>query len=145
MILDSLQQFSSAQAITTTANGSLDLDMGAARDLGLGQVMALLIVVTTTFTAGGAATLTPSLVADTASGFGSATTVWTGSTFALASLTAGILVAQPLPAIGKKQYLRTTYTVATGPMTAGAVSAWIAPWMALQQWLSYAKNFTVTG
>jgi hypothetical protein len=116
---------SDAQAITTTANSTNTHD-NKGTDLGRGSPTELEFVVTETFTAAGAATLTVTVTTDDNTSFSSATTLWTSSALALATLVAGYRFYVPLPP-GVERYVRCTYTVATGPMTAGKITAHLGP------------------
>lgn len=127
-ILDKYLQYSDKQAITATAVSTNVVDAGATknpaigRDLGAGNPLYLFLNVSATFTAAGAATLQATLQ-DSAD---NATFVDVASLgpFSLAQLTAGkgFWVGFPIPT---RRYTRVNYTVATGPMTAGVVSAHI--------------------
>lgn len=115
--------------IPTSANG------GGARDIGIGDdpAMKLLVLVTTTFTSGGAGTLAVSLqgAIDNGSGAPAAySTWWTSPVYALATLNAGsqlmnMDMPRPPDGIAVPRYLRLSYAVAAATMTAGNVSAFI--------------------
>lgn len=150
MILDAFQQFDSAvslaiaagtqastnvldygitSGIPTSANG------GGARDMGIGDdpALKLLVQVTTTFTSGGAGTLSVAVqgAPDNGSGApGSYTTWWTSPTYALATLVAGERLLdmdfpRPPAGVAVPRYVRLLYTVATATMTAGAVTSYV--------------------
>lgn len=127
-ILDKFLQYSDKQAITATAVSTNVVDAGATknvaigRDLGAGTPLYLFINVSQTFTAAGAATLTATLQ-DSADNATFADVASLGP-FSLAQLVAGkgFNVGLPIPT---RRYTRVNYTVATGPMTAGIVSAHI--------------------
>jgi hypothetical protein len=128
MILDAQAVPSDAQAITVTANSTNVYDLMAARDLGPGADVWLTLIVNTAFTASGSATLTIALVAaDDAALSTNATTLWTTAAIGKATLVAGYKLAvevPPNPVYPKGQrYLGIVYTVATGPMTAGKITA----------------------
>jgi hypothetical protein len=128
MILDAQAVLSDAQAITATANSTNVYDLGVARDTAPGFELDLTVLVNQAFTASGAGTLTVALVAADDTGLSTnATTLWTTAAIGKATLTAGyrLAVAVPRnPAFAKGQrYLGLIYTVATGPMTAGKVTA----------------------
>jgi len=125
MILDKSNLFSEDQAITVTANSTNVIDLGSADDMGPGTVKEIWIQATEAFTADGAATLTVSLTTDDSAAMSSATTLYTSAAIGKASLVAGYKIPiRGLPT-GAERYLRLTYTVATGPMTAGKISAGI--------------------
>lgn len=127
-ILDKFLQYSDKQAITVTAVSTNVVDAGATknaaigRDLGAGTPLYLFVNVSQTFTAAGAATLTATLQ-DSADNATFADVASVGP-LSLAQLTAGkgFNVGFPVPT---RRYTRVNYTVATGPMTAGIVSAHI--------------------
>lgn len=127
-ILDKFLQYSDKQAVTVTAVSTNVVDAGATknaaigRDLGAGTPLYLFLNVSQTFTAGGAATLTATLQ-DSADNATFADVASVGP-LSLAQLTAGkgFNVGFPVPT---RRYTRVNYTVATGPMTAGIVSAHI--------------------
>lgn len=158
MFLDTLVLFSTAQAITVTAPSTTVYDVtnaGAGNapnmiggvtstgnaligfDIGAGDGFAIPTVywnVPTTFTAGGAATLTIALQAAVDNGSNSPgtyfTIVQTGA-LAVANLTSGTSGQFQVPEISPDmgfgevmpRFYRLNYTVATGPFTAGTLSA----------------------
>lgn len=126
MYMDRQNLFSSAQAITASAASTDIIDLGSSRDIGAGDPLEIIVVVDTTFTAGGAATLDIALQTDTSSGFGSAVTLASTGATALASLAAGASLARFKVPRGTLRYLRLYYTVATGPMTGGAITAGVS-------------------
>src|SRR5689334_21961012 len=125
MLLDAQNLFSDAQAITSTANSTHVIDLLAKRDVGPYELM-LWIMVNQAFTASGAATLTVALVAADDSALSTnATTLWTTAAIGKATLVAGYVLEVEVPRVAGlgQRYLGLTYTVATGPMTAGKVTA----------------------
>lgn len=129
MIFDQQTLLSDAQAITATAVSTNVIDLGPiktgiVRDIGKGKQIPLLIQVTEQFTAAGAGTLTVSLQVDDNEAFSSAKTVWTSPALALATLKPGfIVIPEYIPRGTDERYMRLNYVVATGPMTAGKVTA----------------------
>jgi uncharacterized membrane protein len=123
MLFDVENLFSDRQAVTTTGNSANAIDTGTARDLLAGEALTLVVQVSTAFTAAGAATLTVALETDDNVSFSSATTLLTSPAIPVAALTAGARPVQIRVPRGAERYLRLVYTVATGPMTAGAVIA----------------------
>lgn len=128
-VIDALMQFSSAQAITATAVSTNTYDLGVARDVGPGEDLYFNTTIDTTFTAGGAGTLQIQVISSAAANLSSPTVLIETPALALAQLTAGrapitirmprsLLTTQP---IGQR-YIGLQYTVATGPMTAGALT-----------------------
>ena len=149
MYLDKQEEFSDSQVVTTTAISTNQIDLNpnnspnVLQDIGTGEEMYLVVQVDTTATAGGAATLDISLESDSTADLATSPTVHfrTGA-FALASLTAGAqLAAIRLPAGNYERYLGVRYTVATGPLTAGAFSAFLTKDVQAQR--TYARGYTV--
>jgi hypothetical protein len=149
MMLDSLLQLSAAQAVTATAVSTNTIDLSVARDFGPGRSLFAVWSVDTTATAAGAATVTFQVITSAAAALTSPTVVAQTDAIGKAELTAGrkpfaqridpaILVAQP----NGQRYLGVQYTVATGPLTAGAFTCYITdtlpPGMEY-----YASGFTV--
>ena len=121
------------QAVTATANSTNVVDLSLARDVGEGEDLYVQFTVGTAFTAAGSATLTPTVVVSAADSLTTPTTIGTGGTIAVASLIAGYTFVVRLnpqlfgstttvSSLGLR-YLGAIYTVATGPMTAGTITA----------------------
>lgn len=131
MILDERTEFSDAQAVTSSAISDV-IDLGSTPTLRALALSGMFLVVTvdTAATAAGAATVTFSLESDSTADLATSATVhFTTSAIGKASLTAGSYqVVIPLPvAATYERYLGVRYTVATGPLTAGAFSAYLTP------------------
>lgn len=152
MILDSFLQFDSAinlAQVAGTYNSTNIIDLGVtsgvptsangggARDIGIGDdnMLQLMVLVTTTFTSGGAATLQVNFqgTIDNGSG-GPATGSWTtylsSPIYALGTLIAGARLmddAVPRPPAGTAipRFLRLTYVIGTATTTAGVVESFI--------------------
>lgn len=127
MIIDKQNQFSSAQAVTVTAGSTNVIDLGATSYVGNANGSngpEILFTVDTTFTAAGAATLTITVRSSAAAAMTSPVLHTVSTAIPVASLTASSLVPFtariPQPSL---RYVDVHYTVATGPMTAGAISA----------------------
>lgn len=154
MILDALLQFDNAASLAiaagtqastnvidfglgTSANPAIpsNANGGGARDMGIGDdpTLKLLVQVSTTFTSGGAGTLSVAIqgAPDNGSGApGSYTTWWTSPVYALATLVAGARLLnmdfpRPPAGVAVPRFVRLLYTVAGATMTAGAVSAYL--------------------
>jgi len=140
MFLDYENEFSDSQAVTATAISTNVLDLGSTptlRDIGQGIPLFLVIQVDTAATAAGAATVTFSLESDSTADLATSATVhWTSSAIGKATLVAGYMViAMALPMGDYERYLGVRYTVATGPLTAGAFSAFLTN--DVQKWTAY--------
>src|SRR5260370_35243738 len=150
MILDALLQFDNAVSLAIAVGSQVSTNVidlgvtsgipssasgGGARDIGIGDdpAMKLLVQVTTTFTSGGAGTLSVTLqgAIDNGSGAPAAFSTWyTSPVYALATLTVGgrlmdMDVPRPPDGIAVPRFLRLTYTVAGATITAGNASAFI--------------------
>jgi len=128
MILDKTLLLSDEQAVTATAVSTNTIDLSAAlRDIGAGEQIYAVVVVDVDFTAAGAATMVIGLITDNDEALGSPTTILSTPAIDKAALTAGrVPIVIPVPPNIAEQYLGLNYTVATGPMTAGKVTAFIA-------------------
>lgn len=142
MMYDKLNTFGTAQAVTASAASTDIIDLGAVRDLGNGEPLELVILVGTTVTADGAATVTFALQTDDNDGFSSAATLASTAAIGKASLTAGTEVLRVKVPLDVERYLRVYYTVATGPLTAGTFTAFLAADRQANK--AYASGFTVS-
>lgn len=135
MIFDNQSLLSDAQAITASAASTNAIDLGdtgrvygatvdLVRDVGKGKSIPLLVQVVEAFDASGAGTLTVSLQVDADEAFGSPKTVWTSPAIGKADLKPGkVIIPEYIPRGTDERYARLYYTVATGPMTAGKITA----------------------
>lgn len=124
MIQDKQNTFSDEQAITATANSTNVVDLGGP-DQDAGEPLHINAQVIEAFTAAGSATLTVSLETDSDEAFGSATTLVTSAAIGKADLIAGKYIPISFLPADAERYVRLVYTVATGPMTAGKITAFI--------------------
>lgn len=129
MIFDKTTLLSDQQAITATAVSTNVINLGPiatgiVRDIGKGKPIPLLVQVTEAFLAAGAATLTVTLETDSVENFASPKVVWTSPAIGKADLIAGrVIIPEYIPRGVDELYFRLNYTVATGPMTAGKITA----------------------
>lgn len=128
MIMDGQLEFSNSQAVTASAASTNFINTEIVAGLigpGMGE-LEVVVQVDTAVTASGGATVTFSLQTDDNSSFSSASTLLTTAAIGKATLVAGYEVAiWRVPVANVEQYLRVYYTVATGPLTGGAFSAYI--------------------
>lgn len=128
--LDKQAEFADAAAVTTTAVLTNVMDLGddvALRNIGGPGAAFLVITCDTAATAVGAATVTFSLESDSDAALSTSPTVhYSTAAIGKATLTAGYTAAiVALPYGDYERYLGVRATVATGPLTAGAFSAFI--------------------
>jgi hypothetical protein len=125
MIIDRFNEFSNAQEVTVSA-GSTIVDLGAAGAIE-GKPHYLHIKVNDGCTASGSATVAFALQTDNDEAFGSATTLFTKSATAIATLVDGYEVMRlAINGLPLERYLRVYYTVASGPLTAGKFDAFLS-------------------
>lgn len=149
MLLDALLQLSNAQAVTATAVSTNTIDLSQSRDVGPGENLHAVISVDTTAAAAGAATVNFQIISSANANLSSPTVLAQTDAIPIANLTAGrkpividlsptVLLAQP---IGQR-YLGIQYTVATGPLTAGAFTAYLSN-SEVTVGANYPSGFTV--
>ncbi|HCA6585614.1 TPA: hypothetical protein MXV30_004491 [Pseudomonas aeruginosa] len=150
MYVDKQAEFSDSQAVTATAISTNVYDLyprgnavntNVTRDIGVGEDIYLVVQCDTTATAAGAATVTVSLESSSTADLATSPTVhFVSATLALANLVGGTtLLAIKLPAGQYNRYVGVRYTVATGPLTAGAFSAFLAK--DIQAFRAYVKGY----
>lgn len=142
MMYDKLNTFGTDQAVTTTAPSTDIVDLGAARDMGNGEPLELVVLVTQSVTAAGAATVTFTLETDDTAGFSTPVVLASSGAIGKAALPAGTEVLRVKVPLDAERFLRTNYTVATGPLTAGTFTAFLAH--DRQASRAYASGFTVS-
>lgn len=154
MILDSLLQFSSAQAITTGDTASTNIiDLLNPRDLGIGDdpALKLAIYITEAFTSAGAGTLTVKFqgAPNSAGSPGSYVTYAESRAYALAELVLGAKLLpidvphrDPTLTVTFPRFYRLLYSVATADFTAGKISAEIV--IDRQDSSQYPAGLTIT-
>lgn len=143
MILDAALLFDNDVQHLTTEAGTDYIDLGAIRNMGVGEELYFFIVVKTAFTdASSNSTMTITLETDDSSSFGSATTAMTVGTFAALSAIGTRLVARLQPDLINERYLRVKYTVANGDLSTGKFTAGLVH--GIQAYTAYADNITIS-
>lgn len=146
-IMDYFNEFSDAQAVTSTAISTNVIDLGpvtdnATRDLGIGDPLWLVIQTNTACTdAGDDATVAFTLeTADNEALSSNAVVHYTTGALAFAVYKdAGTtVVCVRLPSGNYKRYMGVRYTVASGPLTAGKFDAFLTH--DVQKWAPYARR-----
>lgn len=149
MMLDAQQLFSDAQALTATAVSTNIIDLGADRDIGRGEPMAVVLTtdVAADFTTGNE-TYQIDIETDDNSGFSSAVViarrlpVVTASPATNTLKTGGILVI-PIPT-DNERFLRINYTLG-GTTPTWTVTAFLQSMSMIQTDTQYADGLTITG
>lgn len=143
MILDAALLFDNNVQHLTTEAGTDYIDLGANRNMGVGEELYFFAVVTTAFTDGSSnSTMTLTLETDDSSSFGTATTAMTIGTFAALSAIGSRLVARLQPDVINERYLRLKYTVANGDLSTGKFTAGLTK--NIQAFTAYADNITIS-
>jgi hypothetical protein len=142
MIIDSQNQFSSAQAVTSTGStaGSNVIDLGVSRDIGgaVTDQLMLLCEVVTPFTSGGSATLQVQF--QTSADNSAWSTLVQSDAVPVASLVQGYKFLPGEVPGGTQRYVRLNYVVGTAAMTAGAITAALVPSLDVQP--VYPRGYT---
>ena len=140
MILDSLLLLSSAQDFSQTTGDYYStnvINASVTRDIGPGEMLALIIVVDEAFTSSSStATVIFSVIdeADTTLDSSSVEIVKT-DTLVVTRLTLGKIIVIPIPAgLITQQYLGMRVDIGTDTTTAGTVTAFIGPANFAQTW-----------
>jgi hypothetical protein len=143
MYLDRQNQFSSAQAVTAAAASTDSIDLGAIRNLGVGEALYAVVVCTVAMTdAGSDSTLAVTLETDDNSGFSSAVTRQTIGTFAAVSAAGTRIVTRLQPDVINERYLRITYTPTGGSLSTGSFTAFLTH--DIDAYTSYADAITIS-
>lgn len=123
MYIDSLLQFSNAQALTATAVSASNVDLGSDRDIGPGRPMWVVVAINTAAdNTTGDETYSIALQTDDNASFTSPTTIATVVP-AAATLTAGTRVVLGMP-YANERYIRLNYTLG-GTTPSVTVTAWL--------------------
>lgn len=145
MLVDALLRFSNAQAVTAAAASDSVVDLGAARDLGTGERLYLVVSVAVAMTDSGSnSTLTVALQGDSTDTFtpDGATDVLLIPAVSAAGFTA--IAALSPGALGLAyRYLRLYYTPNNGDLSAGSFTSFLTH--NIQKYVSYNDNIQITG
>tara|TARA_R100000656_G_C3931733_1_gene124961 strand:+ start:40 stop:471 length:432 start_codon:yes stop_codon:yes gene_type:complete len=143
MYLDAQNLFDDNAAHLTTEASTNLIDLGAARNIGVGEDIYFVIQVDTAFTDGSSnSTMTITLETDDNASFSSATTAQTVGTFAALAAAGTRLVAKLQPEQINERFLRVKYTVASGDLSTGKFTAFLTK--DLQAYTSYPDGITIS-
>jgi len=142
MLIDKLLMFSEAQAITAAAASTNSLDMGPARDIGVGEDLYVFINVDVAMTDGGSdSTLTVDLYGDSTTSFtpDGKQTLFTIPAVSAAGTQYFAKISPDFAA--QYRYLELYYTPNTGNLTTGSFTAGIIN--GIQKAKMYAKGYVI--
>lgn len=143
MILDFNNRFSDAQAVTATAVSDDIIDLGEARNIGVGENLYILVVVDVAFTdSGDDTTIVVTIETDDNESFSSATVGQTLFTFDALSAIGTTNIARIQPDAANERFMRLRYTIANGSLTTGSLSSYILH--DISKWTAYADNITIS-
>jgi hypothetical protein len=123
MLIDKQVEFAASQTVTGSAASTHVIDLGEARNIGVGENLYLYISVDETMDdASDNSTVAPSLQTDDNESFASATTLRTYDTIA-ANTAQGTEYIYRLEPDSYERFIRIYWTVANGDLSAGKFSA----------------------
>ena len=127
-IIDAHNEFSDAQLVMATANGTNVIDTRHLLDIAPGEPLSVEVIVNTLPVSGGASTLIITIVDDDNAALSSPVTLVSSASYLKAALAAGTRINIPLPrGVKLQRYVGIIYTVGTANYTAGAFDAHILP------------------
>jgi len=142
-MLDANTKLSIAQAVTSTGDtASTNIyDTGSANssDIGLNDGLWINIVVDTTATSSGSATV-QAVLQDSADGSTFADAL-VGPVVPVASVVQGVALLQACPPLGMRRYFRIVYRIGTAALTAGKFTAFVS--LDVQRNIPRPSGFTV--
>ena len=134
---------SSGQPVTAAAASTDYINVSEARDIGTGQALYVVGIVTVAMTdAGSDSTLNVKLQTDDNTGFSSATDGQDLFTFPATSAIGTVKIARIQPDALDEQYCRTYFTPANGDLTTGTFKVFITD--TIQKWKAYPDNVTIS-
>jgi len=144
MLLDAENLFSDAQAVTAAAASTNIIDLGAARNIGVGEELYVVVQCDVAMTdASSDSTLAVTIETDTVENFGSPTlAVQTVGTFPAVSAIGTRLVAKIQPVTTSERYMRLYYTPASGNLSTGSFTAFLTK--NIDAYTAYADNITIS-
>ena len=131
MLMDKENLLSDAQTVTTGSDTGVvsthKIDLGAAlQDIGLGENLFLVVLVTTTLAdTGSNSAVSVDLVQDDAEAFSTPTAIQNIGSFAALAAAGSRLVARIQPEKVTERYIGVQFTSSNGALSAGAFTAFI--------------------
>jgi len=144
MYVDALNLFSNQQAVTAAAASTSSIDLASVRDIGTGEPLYIVVVVSTTLTDGGSNTSTAVALE------GDSTTTFTPDgtrtlfSFAKDAVAGTMKIARLTPGEDPLQYryIQLKYTPAGANLTGGAFTAFITT--DVQKYTAFADAITIS-
>jgi hypothetical protein len=144
MINDNLLRFCTALAISASAAATDHIDLGADRNIGMGEPMAVLITVDVAAAVDDAdETYAFKIQTDTVTGFGSPTDVIERS-IGRALLTAGSMHAIPVPPDTSMEQFMRIYATLGGTTPTITYTAMLVPMSAIPKEATYPSGSTIS-
>ena len=142
MYQDALLTFSQAQAVTATAASTNYVDLGAVRNIGVGENLYVVCVCTVAMTdASSDSTLAVALEGDSTTTFTPDSTK-TLFTFSAVSPAGTTKIARISPDDINLRYMQLKYTPAGGDLSTGSFTAFIMH--DIEKWTAYADAITIS-
>lgn len=141
MYIDAQLLLSDAQALTATGASTNIIDLGADRNVGIGEPLAVVITCDAAL-AGTSPTFQATIQADDNSGFASPGSVASGLTYS--ALAAGEKVVLPIPPdASSERFIRLNYTLG-GTAPTVTVTAFVIPLSCIQNNQVFADAITIS-
>ena len=142
MIIDAQNLFSDAQALTATAVSTNVIDLGADRNIGIGEPMAVVVCIDVALD--GTTTDETYVVTVQSGSTATPTTVIATRTITYTEGVIGAKFVLPLPAdTSADRYLRVNYTLG-GTTPTGTVTTFLTPMSMIQNNAIYADGITIS-
>lgn len=143
MIFDAQNLFSDAQAITAAAASTNIIDLGSARNIGVGENLYVGVTIDTTFAdTGSNSTLTVALEGDSTTSFTPDGTQTLFTIHALAAAGSKYFARINPDFASNYRYIRLYYTPNNGDLSAGAVTAFLTHGIDAQT--NYPKGYQIS-
>lgn len=142
-IIDKFNQFSDAQAFTTGDTTSTKSFDTKSADIGTGEDTYLTVLVNTTVTSNGAATVEVKYVESDSADLSAPTVLATSGAIAKATLVAGYKALRIKIPANCKRYVGVIYTVAVADLTAGKFTAFLSKDLQSAKTRTFAAGYEI--